>query len=259
VPTINLLTWNLGKHEAALTALVRHVAARSRGAEHFVVAVQESLPDYAEIQARVQAEGGTVEVVGNGGMSILCSERLEPRVAPLDDGVGLRLVLTRATFAGQRLAIVNYHGEPQGLAGAPHPVERGGIASEARWRIDEHAAGDPVIVLGDFNIRQHDPEILSRHCFSFAPEPAPSSRRSHNRDRQDVRIAYAHLPPGVHGTYRLRSSTRGTVWETLDFLAASATLAVQMQVRDELNGEPLTDGMKPTLSDHLPVAGILDL
>jgi hypothetical protein len=58
---------------------------------------------------------------------------------------------------------------------------------------------------------------------------------------------------------RLRSSTQGIVWETLDFLAASATLAVRMQVRDELDGKPLTDGMKPTMSDHLPVAGTLDL
>jgi hypothetical protein len=67
------------------------------------------------------------------------------------DTIGGRLVLTRATLAGQRFAIVNYHSMADGLHGSPHHTERGGIASETRWRIDEHAKGDPVVMLGDFN------------------------------------------------------------------------------------------------------------
>jgi endonuclease/exonuclease/phosphatase (EEP) superfamily protein YafD len=195
VLTINLLTWNLGQREAALDAVVKHVASRSRRAEPFVVAVQESAEDCTAIQARVRALGETVEAVGNGGMSVLCSEPLAPIGNPCDP-VGLRLVLTGATFAGQRIAIVNYHGMAQGLDGSPHPIERGGIASEARWRIDDHAMDDPVIVLGDFNVEPRDPEIRSRHCFSLAPEPHQGSHWSHNRRRQHLRVVSAPLPLG---------------------------------------------------------------
>lgn len=258
MPTINLLTWNLGKRDAALAALVKHVASLSRGAQHFVAAVQESTEDNAAIRARVHQHGAAVHVVGNGGMTVLCSAPLDPIAIPRD-AVGHRLLLTRATFAGQRMAIVNYHGMARGQRGSPDETERGGIASEARWRIDEHAAGDSVIVLGDFNIEQDRSEIWSRHCFSLAADPDPQSRKSHNRDRQDLRAALPRLPPGIGGTYRLQSGSRGTAWVTLDFLAGGPGLALQTEALGKLEGIPLTDGSKPTLSDHLPVAGTLDL
>lgn len=255
--TIHLLTWNLDNREAALDALAKHVATCSLRGEQFVVAVQECADDAQAILARVKDYGAAaVNAVGNGGMRVLCSEPLHAPGNPRD-AVGMRLVLTRTSFAGRRFAVVNYHGEAQGLDGSPDPTERGGIASEARWRIDEHAAGDPVVVLGDFNAEPTDSEVESRYCLSLASIPARGSTRSHNRDRHDLRPAPLQTPMG--GTYLLRSGTRGHRWRTLDFIATGPNLAVQTTALSTLNGAPLTDGVIPTTSDHLPVAGTLDL
>jgi hypothetical protein len=65
-----------------------------------------------------------------------------------------------------------------------------------------------VVVLGDFNAEPTDLEIQSLYCFSFAANPAPASRRSHNRDRHDLRVAPPKVPVGG-GTYLLRSQTSG--------------------------------------------------
>lgn len=146
----------------------------------------------------------------------------------------------------------------QGLNGSPHPEERGGIASEARWRIDEHAGKDPVIVLGDFNVEPTATEVESVFCFSFAPNPAPGSDCSHNRKRRALRVAPPVVAPGK-GTYLLTSTTLGNRWRTFDFLAADHGLAIVTQALTELDGAPLTDGTRPTASDHLPVAGTMDL
>lgn len=255
--TVHLLTWNLGNREAALDALAKHIASRSGRGEHFIAAVQECADDAQSVVTKVKSYGATmVNAVGNGGMSILCSEPLDA-LDHARDPVGLRLILTRASFAGQSVAIVNYHGEAQGLAGSPDPTERGGIASEARWRIDDHAAGAPVILLGDFNAEPTDSEVESQHCLSLARAPVLGSTRSHNRDRQDLRVAPLRTPMG--GTYLLRSGTRGHTWRTLDFIAAGPSLAVQTIALSTLDGESLTDGTRPTTSDHLPVAGTLDL
>lgn len=259
--TIQLFTWNLRGCEASLVVFARHLAGLLRRQEAFIIAVQECFEDSAAVVARVHdLGGGLVHATGNGPMIVFCSEPLEQYAIRSDvvDTVGGRLVLTRATLAGQRLAIVNYHGEADGLNGSPHHVERGGIASEARWRVDEHAKNDPVIMLGDFNAQPTSPEIVSRYCFSFAPEPAPSSRYSHNRARAALRVAPLRIQPG-RGTYRFSSSSLGASWQVLDFLVVDASLAVQTYVLEHLDGEPLTDGLKPTVSDHLPVAGTLDL
>lgn len=261
MPTIQLLTWNLCKRDAPLPVFVRHLASLSRRQEAFIAAVQECFEDAATMVARVQDLGGAaVYATGNGTMSVFCSEPLEPNAIRDDiiDTIGGRLVLTRATLAGQRLAVVNYHGMADGLHGSPHHTERGGIASETRWRIDEHAKGDPVVMLGDFNAAPTSLEVVSRFCFSLAPEPAPSSSYSHNRARSTLRIAPLDVPPGS-GTYLFESTSQGTSWRVLDFLATGPGLAVQTRVLDILDGEPLTNGLRPTLSDHLPVAGTLDL
>jgi endonuclease/exonuclease/phosphatase family metal-dependent hydrolase len=254
VPTINLLTWNLNKREAALDALAKHVASRSLKGEHFVAAVQECADDAQAITGLLRTYGATkVHVVGNGTMSVLSSEPLQPLTIPCDT-VGMRLLLTRASFAGRSIAIVNYHGEAQGLQGSPDQTERGGIASEARWRIDDHAAGDEVIVLGDFNAEPTDPEVESLYCFSFATSPTPASHKSHNRSRSHLRPA-----PPSRGTYLFRSNSKGERWRTFDFVVASASLAVQTQAVLGFDSVPLTDGTRPSASDHLPVAGTLDL
>jgi hypothetical protein len=73
VPTINLLTWNLNKRDAALEALAKHVASRSLKGEHFVAAVQECAEDAQSINNLIGKHGATgVHAVGNGTMSILC-------------------------------------------------------------------------------------------------------------------------------------------------------------------------------------------
>ncbi|WP_437323297.1 endonuclease/exonuclease/phosphatase family protein [Sorangium sp. So ce381] len=261
MPTIQLLTWNLCKRDAPLSVLVRHIASLSCRQEAFIAAVQECFDDSDTVVRRVRDLGGAaVYATGNGTMSVFCSAPLEANASRDDviDTIGGRLILTRTILAGQRLAIVNYHGMPDGLDGSPHHTERGGIASEARWRIDEHAKGDPVVVLGDFNAAPTSPEVVSRYCFSLAPEPAPSSGYSHNRARSTLRIAPLDVTPSS-GTYLFTSTSQGTSWRVLDFLAAGPGLAVRTRVLDILDGEPLTNGRKPTLSDHLPVAGTLDL
>lgn len=256
--TIHLLTWNLNKRELALDMLAQHIASRAIRGEPFIASVQECSDDAASILAKIQGYGASgVHAMGNGTMSVLCSESLAD-MPPPRDAVGLRLVLTRTIVAGKGLAIVNYHGEAQGLDGSPHITERGGIASEARWRVDDHAAGDPVIVFGDFNAEPTDPEIESLYCFSFAPHPSPGSHRSHNRDRSALTLAPLEVPPAL-GTWASRLYTRGSGWRTFDFLAAGPNLKVQTRVLTDLDGNPLTDGAKPTVSDHLPVAGILEL
>lgn len=254
--TVHLLTWNLSNREAALNAFAIHLATWSLRGDHFVAAVQECADDAQAILKKVKSHGAaSVNAVGNGTMSVLCSEPLAAPGIP-NDTVGMRLVLTRASFDGRRIAIVNYHGVAQGQVGSPDPTERGGIASEARWRIDDHAAGDPVIVLGDFNAEPNDSEIESQHCLSLSPNPDPRSGRSHNRARSIVRVAPLNAPMG--GTYLHTSGTRGRGWRKLDFVATGPDLA-QTQALTVLGGVQLTNGTEPTISDHLPVAGTLDL
>jgi endonuclease/exonuclease/phosphatase family metal-dependent hydrolase len=263
VTTIHLLTWNLSKRDAARAVLARHVAWRCERGESFIAAVKECADDPCALRQAVQnlvpgtAGSQVVNVIGNGGMSVLCSEPLARPTEPRDP-VGGRMVLRSASFAGTTLAIVNYHGMAPGLAGSPDPTERGGIASEARWRIDEHADQQRVIVLGDFNAGRDESEITSRHCFSFASAPGPSATRSHGRVRQDLRVVSVWTPMG--GTYLHRSSTRGAAWCTLDFLAATSGLDVRLaRAESALGVDRLTDGTKPTTSDHLPVTAIRDL
>ncbi len=157
MPTIHLLTWNLDQRDAALEAIARDVARRCWRGEQVVAAVQECAEDASAIAAKVQSYGGaTVHAAGNGTMSVLCSEPLEEPPIPRD-AVGLRLVLTRTTFAGRRIAIVNYHGCAQDLTGSPDETERGGIASEARWRIDDHTGARcerEAEYAGDLRIRR---------------------------------------------------------------------------------------------------------
>jgi endonuclease/exonuclease/phosphatase family metal-dependent hydrolase len=192
--------------------------------------------------------------MGNGPMSVFCSEPLSPTPVPRDR-VGSRLILTRSTFAGQCLAIVNYHGMANGLAGSPSLAERGGITSEARWRIDEHAAGDPVVVLGDFNAEPTSDEIESLYCFSFAPEPDPASGVSHHRTRSRLRV----FPPRS-GTYDWRSHSRGATLRLLDYFVTGPDLAVeQARVASKLGGKRVATGNSPLLSDHFPVTGTLQL
>lgn len=255
MPRIHLLTWNLNTRDAALEAFAQHIAALSNGAEPFIAAVQECADDHTAIVAKVRGLGGAVvHSMGNGTMSVLCSETLAA-MAPPRDAVGNRLVLTRAVFSGRSLAIVNYHGMADGLTGSPHMTERGGIASEARWRIDDHAAGGPVIVLGDFNAEPTSTEVESLYCFSFAPQPDPASDVSHHRARSSLRV----FPPS-RGTYARRSHTRGSGFVILDFFAAGPNLTVEeATVPRKLGRKRLMDGTGPSLSDHLPVAGTLDL
>ncbi|MFS8071862.1 MAG: hypothetical protein ACMG6S_36290 [Byssovorax sp.] len=109
-------------------------------------------------------------------------------------------------------------------------------------------------MLGDFNAEPTDPEVESLYCFSFASSPAPASHKSHNRSRLHLRPA----PPG-RGTYLFRSHTKGERWRTFDFVVTSPGLAVQTQALLVLDGVSLIDGTRPSTSDHLPVAGTLDL
>lgn len=252
MPTIQLLTWNLANREAALDELVTHVSSLQGS---FIVAIQECGDDHLTIQKRVHDLGASnIHSMGNGPMSILCSEPLAPMATPR--GVGLRLLLTEAVFGGHRLKIVNYHGLARGQSGSPELEERGGAASEARWLIDKHAGIEPVVVLGDFNAGPKSPEVTSVYCLSFAAEPSESSRFSHNRDRADLRVCSPKYPSAVTGTYRFKSHSLGTDWHTLDFIAASRSLDVQTEVLGVMNGLPLTTDPP---SDHLPVAGTLEL
>jgi len=199
------MTWNLNERDAALATFVKHVASRSNRGERFAAALQECREDAAAIVDMVKREGGsTIYAMGNGTMSILCSEPLDDMLPPRD-AVGQRLLLTKATLAGRRFAIVNYHGNADGQAGALDHFERGGCASEARWRIDNHSQGAPVIMIGDFNADPGSSEITSRYCFSFASQPSPSSLMSHGRERDKLCVAPPRLPTGIEGTYRSAS------------------------------------------------------
>jgi exonuclease III len=251
------MTWNLNKRDALLKIIAEHVARRCQRQEPFIVAVQECMDDHEAIVGMVNGFGGdSVHATGNGTMSVLCSEPLEPTPIP-SDTVGGRLLLTRATFGEKRVAIVNFHGPAQGCDGSPHLTERGGIASEARWRIDSHAGHDPVIVLGDFNALPTDPELTSAFCFSFALEPNPASKRSHDRERQDVRMVRVESPQ--RGTHFYQSGSQGRLWQDFDFLAATRDLVREARALDELDGASLVVDGRLSVGDHLPVAATMEL
>jgi len=257
--TVQLFTWNLHKRQRALNAFVQYIAGLSKQGEAFIAAVQECTEDASAVAAMVDNEGGKVYARGNGTMSIFCSTELEE--PPLPRGtVGGRLVLTRATLSGRRFAVINYHGHAQGLDGSPDPTERGGIASEARWIIDDHAQRDPAVILGDFNADWDSSEITSLYCFSFAQDPVPRSQFSHQRERSARKLAQLSFPPGCRGTFWWKSGTQGPRWRTFDFIAAGPGVSVETNVLDILNGDTLrTEEKDMPFSDHLPVAGRMTL
>ena len=220
--------------------------------QRFIISLQECGEDPVAIQRLIRPNGArAAHVVGNGGRSILCSDPLLPCSIPTDT-VGQRFVMSRTDFDGREVAIVNYHGEAKGMSGSPDPTERGGIASEVRWRIDEFSGQSTVIVMGDFNAEPHETEVTSLYCFSFAPAPGLNATCSHNRPRQDIRLAPQTDILG--GTHYLSSTTCGSRWQRLDFLAAPPLLNLRASSLLILEGENLTDNGKPTKSDHLPVA-----
>jgi endonuclease/exonuclease/phosphatase family metal-dependent hydrolase len=214
--------------------------------------------DASAIKAKMQSSCPDIHVIGNGTMSILCSEPLEDIETPKCT-VGQRLVLSRTAFHGRQLAVINYHGEAQGLQGSPDPTERGGIASEIRWLIDKHAATAEALVMGDFNAEPESSEITSMYCMSFATDPSYTSRRSHDHSRAVLRYVPMTFPAGVQGTKWTKSTSKGKRWQTFDFIVASERLAVMAEACKDLDGELLFDGVKIMLSDHLPVSGTMDL
>jgi hypothetical protein len=260
---VEVLTWNLSKQDAALEKVCKFAANRAGAEVDFVIALQECGDDARAVEDKVDGlrqAGRKVYAVGNGTLVVLASTQLKTS-APRGDIVSGRCVFATTSVGRIPLAIVNYHGMPRGTAGALESVERGGFASELRWFMDEHVGQAPAIVLGDFNVEPWEVEVTSRYCLSFSPKPAPVAGGSHGRSRASL-LPVSPRPSrlGPPGTFLLSSTARGEVWHTLDFAAVSDAVELELSIRSQLDAEPLLDSRgKPSLSDHLPVGGMLKL
>lgn len=254
--TIFLLTWNLNKRESAQLSLIKLVANLSTKHSDFIIAVQES-DEASRLQYEIRTKIGSpgVHIVGNGTINVICSQPL--LTPPILAGIGSRFVYTEANIYGKSLQIFNYHGFAQQQTQSPLDKERGGIASEFRWLVENLAKSDSVVILGDFNVDINDTEIQSLYCLSLATKSSEKSLVSHNKTRRTLRVRPPE--PGLPGTYLHRYGSRGIRWEILDFMATSEDLPIKPRIFETLHGEQLTNGEKIFLSDHLPVGGFLEL
>lgn len=255
---MELMTWNLNALDETAEMLIEYLVAASAMSTPFIVAVQECMDLHGDISSEVGKRGGHVHGTGNGTMSVFCSSPLLQWGTPRDSS-SLRLVLTEATIGGTTVAIANYHGVAHGGAGSLELAERGGIASEIRWHLDTHAAGRPIVVLGDFNASPTDEEIEGQHCLSAVTEPPPVSLWSHGRSRAQLR-PFVPKPGLVGGTIGWSSTTRGKVWRTFDYFLAGPSLLIRdVKANELLRGKPMLVAGWPGPSDHLPVTGTLVL
>ncbi|MDP2307325.1 MAG: endonuclease/exonuclease/phosphatase family protein [Pseudomonadota bacterium] len=162
---LHVVTWNVGRRgDAPADAVIDALLANRPD----VVALQELKPDLAAALARdprvltawpFRVLAPDPNVVGMGLLSAFAIEEPETFADPA--GVEARLLLGD----GRTLSVVTAHPFPGRIGTLPGgvPVTYDGVPRDAalqrlRARIDAHLAdGDPLLVLGDFNVAPTEP------------------------------------------------------------------------------------------------------
>jgi hypothetical protein len=266
---ISLFTWNLkGKgdaHDIAL-AYLRRAAAR----ETLVACLQE-LPGNSRVAlARLSGTGKVhspdLRVVGLTrpvrGLALLHHKdlKVERVVEDQDDEfIGAEFSLPGSK---KRLAVVGLHAKSKvDMASAE---DHGGSRALLRHAISEsRLVYDHLVVMGDFNSDLRAHEMQSWHCFYSL---AAGAKRKDPTDRR----GFAHEPlwavmpsnDDTMGTF-LRTDSSGAFLKTIDFIAVDGATRKRAKSRilTALHTVPLWDAQAgmPTTSDHLPVAGSIQV
>lgn len=275
---VNLLTWNLGgakqpspKQKTAIqpaqtkTSKQRKFANTvSLASEHCRRVVKESLIGFPQgpIVAAFQ-ECGSLEKVdlkrllGKGFHVFIKNRQAIVSNLPLEGCLNFeRFISAIVRVGGRNIRVFCYHGfdninYQKGLA------VRGGMASELRWLIDKHCGSYEAIILGDFNAEPAEPEIDNRWCLAVASD-LRALEKSHNRRR----LAFRSIQPNGQGTLRYTPNGGASRWYYVDYIAATKQLSGRISCQTEtklLTTALLNRNGNATLSDHLPVTGVLHL
>jgi exonuclease III len=272
VPSIYLFTWNLNGQMAAHDLAVDHLA--KRGTTDLFVACFQELPGASWIAAARRTRQPELE---RRGISVVPSARLVPGLAlahhpnlpvmhtehdPDDEFIAAVFRLS----ASERLGVVGLHAKSK--VDMHEPQDHGGSRALLRHALNElRLACEKMVILGDFNSDLTAHEIRSWHCFyalAGNERPRPGSSMQQRR-RFEHRPFYVVRPKNYDrlGTLRLDESS-GARFHTVDFIAVDDE-AVRSGAHSEILTTVSTDSVwdpekeGPTLSDHLPVEGMIHL
>lgn len=283
MPQIYLFTWNLNKDSAAHDLAVKHLA--QRGARDLFIACVQELPGRSALaEART---GKNVDALTTQGIKVVStfSPNMRGRNAPTglafaqypaiahhprlqlldavadEDG---EFVAARFEMDSPRktLTVVGLHAKS--LVNMKEAEDRGGSRALLRHAINEIPwRGDHTIVLGDWNCHWSAQEIQSWHCLyalrdGFAPLDEPSLVQRRGFDHPPL---YVVEPRNVaQGTFRFRDSGTNHA-KTIDFIAVDkgSHRGTRSAILTTVAAESIWNRVlaAPSVSDHLPVEGVL--
>jgi endonuclease/exonuclease/phosphatase family metal-dependent hydrolase len=275
VASVYLFTWNLGKKAAgeAHALTLEHLALW--GTRHPFIACLQELPGQSSIaQARRRADPGLA------GRSIAVVEvpRLAARLALVhhsnltvvdvhaDEDDEFVAAVFRLPSSNKQIRVVGLHA--QSKADMQKAEDQGGSRALLRQAINAILQRGPTcdhtVILGDFNSPIASQEMQSWNCFYVLSENRPRRGPSYAH-RRGLRHAplYAVSPQNrLTGTYSLDDSA-GTANPTIDFIAVDeGTLhGASSRILTEVATKTVWDfdEERPSLSDHLPVEGFVDI
>ena len=268
---IHLFTWNLGKIPGAHRLAVDHLAHLGTMGP-FIGCLQE-LPAASwiaqarrkpqrELALRKIAVVSTPELVP--GLALVYRSDLALVGAPVadEDGEFIAAVFQRPADA-KKIAVIGLHAKS--MVDMPHTQDHGGARALLRHAI--HALGfthDHQIVLGDFNSSLRSRELQSWYGFYALSDNDPVTRPAYERRR-----GFAHPPLHIvrpsnepQGTF-VQGDVGGREKPTVDFIAVDklSHTGATSKILVAVEGASVWDSLqgRPSLSDHLPVEGMVDI
>lgn len=276
MPEVYLFTWNLqGKRNAHDLAL-QHLAMQ--GVHKPFVACFQEVPAESKLAL---ARGGSLALKGIAVVSKadLASSGVttHPRAMALAFHPDLKLLSAQADPDGEFIAAIFQPPSSKKTLGViglhaaskvnmQHKEDQAGSRALLRHAINELKwTTDHTVILGDWNSHIEAREITSWHCFyALSPkqrallQPGLAQRRGVDHKPYYLVVPQNHA---VQGTYDF-TDTGGAGPVTLDFIAVDeATRGMATSsILTALAATPVASNTgAPSLSDHLPVEGTIQL
>jgi endonuclease/exonuclease/phosphatase family metal-dependent hydrolase len=275
VALIHLFTWNLGKSTSAATAhdlAVDHLARL--GAKGLFIACLQELPGQSLI---AKARRTSDPTLASRAIAVVSLDRFVPGLALLhhpslevvraavndEDNEFVAAVFERPADK-KTIAVVGVHAKSkQGMQDA---ADRGGSRALLRHAIHNLRLGcDHLVILGDFNSAITSREVRSWHGFYAISDKnqqitAPWAARRRGFPHPPLYVVRPMNEP--MGTF-VHSDTGGVDRVTVDFIAVDEATrsGASSKILTEVAASPVWDSVdeRPSLSDHLPVEGIVDI
>lgn len=270
---IHLFTWNLGKTNAATAHQVALDHLALLGTKGPFIACLQELPATSSIalarrKPQPQLASSNIAVVSTlklvRGLALVHHPDLALVGTPVgDEDEEFVAAVFQRPADPKKIAVIGLHAKSK--VDMQRGEDHGGSRALLRHAI--HALGltcDHHIVLGDFNSQLTSREVQSWHGFyaisTLAPVTAPSAAR---------RRGFAHPPlyalspsNNLIGTF-VHDDSGGSERQVLDFIAVdgAARPGAISRILVEVAGASVWDSVeqRPSLSDHLPVEGMVDI